>query len=60
MRQNEAYRQPQPLEVASPQHEAFSDGSQHEACLTGAQQLEAPTAGCGTLTWLDSFADGDA
>ena len=32
---------PQLPEAPSPQQQAFSDGSQHEACLAGAQQLEA-------------------
>jgi hypothetical protein len=59
MRANEAYWQPQPPEVASPQHEAFSDGSQHEACLTGAQQLDVSAPGCGMPAWPWSCADGD-
>src|SRR5829696_4398191 len=36
-----AYWQPQLPEDPSPQHDALADGSQHVACLTGAQQLAA-------------------
>jgi hypothetical protein len=32
--------QPQPLELALPQHDAFSDGAQHDACSLGEQQGE--------------------
>jgi hypothetical protein len=32
--------QPQPLELAVPQHDAFSDGAQHDACSLGEQQAE--------------------
>ena len=60
MHENEAYWQPQPPEAASPQHEAFSDGSQHEACLTGEQQLDVSAPGCGMPAWPRSCADGDA
>jgi hypothetical protein len=60
-RKNEDYYwQPQPPEEAWPQHDAFSDGSQHEACLTGEQQLEASPADCDEPTRLCSCADGAA
>ncbi len=39
--EEEAYWQPQLPDAASPQQDAFSDGSQHAACLTGEQQLAA-------------------
>jgi hypothetical protein len=43
-----------------PQHEAFSDGSQHETCLTGEQQLDGFATGCDELTRICSCADGAA
>jgi hypothetical protein len=36
------YLQPQLVELAVPQHDAFSDGAQHDACLLGEQQAEPP------------------
>ena len=43
-----------------PQHEAFSDGSQHETCLTGEQQLDGFATGCDERARLCSCADGAA
>ena len=34
------YLQPQLVELALPQHDAFSDGAQHDACALGEQQAE--------------------
>jgi hypothetical protein len=41
--------QPQLAEAASPQHDAFSEGSQQLACLVGEQQLAGSAAGRGSL-----------
>jgi len=32
--------QPQLVELALPQHDAFSEGAQHDACALGEQQAE--------------------
>ena len=34
------YLQPQLVELAVPQHDAFSDGAQHDSCSLGEQQPE--------------------
>jgi hypothetical protein len=34
------YLQPQLVELAVPQHDAFSDAAQHDSCLLGEQQAE--------------------
>jgi len=34
--------QPQFAELAVPQHAAFSDGAQHDACSTGGQHVDPP------------------
>ena len=36
------YLQPQLVELALPQHDAFSDGAQHDSCSLGEQQAEPP------------------
>ncbi len=36
------YLQPQLVELALPQHDAFSDAAQHDSCSLGEQQAEPP------------------
>ena len=52
--EREAYWQPQPPAGAAPQHDAFSDGSQHVACLVCEQQL-----GLSPSTFSRSSCDAD-
>ena len=39
---NGCYLQPQLVELELPQHDAFSDGAQHDDCAVGVQQAEPP------------------
>ena len=42
------YLQPQLVELALPQHDAFSDGAQHDSCSLGGQQA-APLVVAGAV-----------
>jgi hypothetical protein len=50
------YLQPQLVELAVPQHDAFSDGAQHDSCSLGEQQAQPlPVAGAVVCFCLSVF-----
>jgi hypothetical protein len=44
--------QPQLVELAVPQHDAFSDAAQHDACLVGEQHADSPLVVAVVFSWL--------
>jgi hypothetical protein len=46
-----SYLQPQLLDPAVPQHDAFSDAAQHDVCSVGEQQAELLVAGVVFSCW---------